>query len=336
MRVRHVGWIATGGITLGGGCALLAGLLELLLLGAMPTSGFSDPGSADYGRVSIAVGADNTDDASPASLVGELLEVEADDGSDVFVDGVRDVEGHERGSLVILVDGSGSVEDTDPRRGRVAATTELAKTLHEYGPEWRISLMEFSNGQPSEGFDDTHILADFTTDTAVVESAAPELGASGGTPLWDATHEVLAVLAADASSSFVGSDNAGMGLVVMSDGADTESRKSLSDVVALASQHGIAVHTIGFGPASDIDASRSSSDVEDVRRLASETGGFYGYVSEADKLPDLCSDIAKSLIGGYQELDVRFDKPPTQGQRVAGKVKVVGTDIGVPFEFQAP
>ena len=329
-------WMTAGSATAVGGCALLAGLIELLLLGAMPTSGFSDPGSADYGRVSIAVSADDADDSSPASLVAEVLEVEADDGSDVFIEDVRDVDGHDRGSLVILVDGSGSVLDTDPHRGRVLAATELARTLHEYGPEWRVSLMEFSNGSPTAGFDDTHVLAEFTTQTSAIEDAAPQLGAAGGTPLWDATAEVLGVLAADASASFVGSDNAGVGLVVMSDGADTESRNSLTDVVALAEQHGIAVHTIGFGPASDAASSRSSADVEDVRRLASETGGFYGYVADADSLPQLCGDIAKSLVAGYQQLDVRFDKPPTQGQRVGGKVKVAGTDIGVPFDFQAP
>lgn len=130
----------------------------------------------------------------------------------------------------------------------------------------------------------------------------------------------------------------GRSLVVISDGADTASWKDLDRVIEVATNNGIQVHAIGLGPASDAETEFGAEPeaIADLRRLALETGGTYGYVSTADELPQHAASIAKAVCGGYTELTAHFAEPKPSGERVNGRVTLLGTDIGVPFTFTAP
>jgi hypothetical protein len=336
MKLRALALIAsTFALT---GCDAINALLNLVdvsVLGVIPYPGFSDPGSADYGKVLLALGGQDDLGGYVAPLL-DLIEISSDQ-SDVTIEDSTTHEGYASGSFVMLLDGSGSLTDTDPQRQRVEAVKLLAQELHACGPDWAISLMEFSNGASSNGFTDTHVLADFTTDTQAVIDAADGLGASGGTPLWDATHEVLAALNGDASSRFIdGGDDFGAGLVVMSDGEDSGTSVGTQGVISKALSHGIAVNNLGFGPASDLDGASSLGAVEDLREVSAATDGFYGFVGTVDDLPALATQIAGSFCGGYSGLVVQYEDPPASGELVSGSVGVRGTDTQTDYGFVAP
>ena len=130
----------------------------------------------------------------------------------------------------------------------------------------------------------------------------------------------------------------GRSLVVISDGADTASGRSLEEVIQKAHRAGIQVHAIGLGPASDAETEFGAEPqaIADLRRLALETGGTYGYVASAAELPTQADAIAKAVCGGYTEVTAHFSAPPPSGSRVNGRVNLIGTDIGVPWTFTAP
>lgn len=332
MKPTHAALLA-GGLVVGG-CSLLAellGLANLFLLGVIPDSEFSNPDAADYGLVEVALGGED-DGGLPIAPPRNLLEVDSDQ-SDVEVEDSEEVKGHDQGSLVFLADGSGSMYDSDPDYLRKDAAAQLAKALSTCGPDWRMSLMMFGAGA-TDDFTDTSVLVDYTTDAAAIAEGAELLGDYGGTPLYDSLTEVLSDLDSDAKGSFEGGDP-GRGLVVLSDGEDTESGDSLDDIISKANNLGIAVHAVGLGDASDL-AGGTSQAVEDLRRLASETGGYFGAVSEADELPALADAIAKAHCGGHTKLRVRFKTPPDSGEEVTGNVRIKDTDVGVPFRFIAP
>ncbi|MEC8425632.1 MAG: hypothetical protein VX000_17720, partial [Myxococcota bacterium] len=218
------------------------------------------------------------------------------------------------------------------------------------GPDWRQSLMEFTTSASDPRLTSTRVLADFGAEPYEVGAAAALLSSDGGTPIWDSTYEVIGLLARDARSSLAaaeadtgdtsspGIDAWGTGLVVISDGTDTRSATTLDQLIVRANEAGIAVHTIGLGPASDSveEYGAEPAAIVDLRRLAKDTGGYYGYVASPDELPELADHIAKATCGGYRELTVRFAEPKASGERVRGALRLVNTDLSVPFTFTAP
>ncbi len=331
-----------------GGCEeileeILEQLADLNLLGVMPAEGYANPNSPDHGKVTMAFGGEN-DDGESTAPPGDLIEIEPNDGSDVEEGDWEEVPGHTVGSFILLVDGSGSVMDTDPDNLRVEASKSLAKKLGKCSGEWRMSLMEFG-GYPSGGFSNTTVLADWTVDAPDLVGAADLLSANGDTPVWDSTYEVLTALASDAVDTFSDGTSAdpkdlpeeiGVGIVVVSDGADNVSSASVDDLIAYANDLGVAVHTVGFGPASDTSDDSDILAVEDLRTLSLGTGGYYGFVASMKDLPPLTEAIAGSLCGGHTELGAVFEEPGESGKRVAGKVRLKGTELSVPFRFTAP
>ncbi len=334
---------------------ILTAFADLNVLGVMPAQGYSDPASPDYGKVVMALGGE-TDDGEGLAPPGKDIEIEPDDGSEVDEGDWDTIPGASEGTFVLLIDGSASVEatdqceacPTDPNRLRVEAARALALELGDCGDgAWRMSLMEFGGGAGSD-FSDTRVLADWTTDFKAVADSADLLGSYEGTPLWDSTYEVLAALTDDVGEAYyeqgetpkdpVGELPAdiGVGIVVMSDGEDTESSQQLKDVVNKALEAGIPVHTVGFGPASDSFEEYNDNAVEGLRELSFQTGGYYGFVETVDDLPALTQAIAGAMCGGHTELYATFEEPAPKGERVTGQVRLAGTPLAVPFAFRAP
>lgn len=334
--MRRTTLAAVGAASLLTACSLgsLLGWLNVALLGIIPANGFSDPDASDYGEATLALSGEQDNGwFSPVPL--DKIVIESPTG-EVEVDEGEEIDGSARGSFVMLVDGSASTFDTDPYNNRVEAAKVLAESLHDCGPNWRIALMEFGRFSTSSGFDDTLVHSDFSTDTEQVVGAADELYSEGWTPLWNATHETIGALQDEYDGHWEGKD-VGRGIVVLSDGADTDSRLDVEAVIDLAHELELPVHAVGFGPASDIDESSDRGAVADLQYLASATGGYYGYVSDAEELPDLANSIARAHCGGYSEVKVRFANPPDSGERVEGKIGLKGAGgATVPFAFIAP
>lgn len=142
-------------------------------------------------------------------------------------------------------------------------------------------------------------------------------------------------------------------IVVISDGDDRDSVSyTLDDVIALANQHNVVIHAIGLGPASaaasdprllvqgQIDA------VQNLERLAQETGGYYAAAEDAAALTALYEGVAVSMTEGYATTTYTCQptetagafasrRIPTTGERVRGTISL-GDGIDLPWAFIAP
>lgn len=363
-----IGLFAVGALALTG-CELIDDVIgavldieNLAVLGVMPAAGFSDPNSPDRGKVTMAMGGEDGKGA-PVAPGHDLIVIEDDKGEEIPVEGGEELPGFEMGSFALLVDGSGSLESsdaacvgcpTDPTRARVEAAQALARQLASCGPDWRQALMEFTTEAADPEFAWTRTLSGFDGTADDVFNAAEKLSSDGGTPLWDATSEVLASLVDDSVEQFAGPptkgdgdgtpvekvdpNEYGVGLVVISDGADTGSDVSLDQLIAQALDAGVPIHAIGLGPASDAveEFAAEPQAIADLRRLALETGGYYGYVADAEELPALAAQIANATCGGYTQVYARFDETGESGERKWGAVRLRNTPISIPFTFTVP
>ena len=335
MRLKNI--VCSLGVMLGvTGCSVLGQLAadgNLFSLGAIPASGFSDVTSSDYGKVTIYLGQDG---GAVFNDFLSLVELESEQ-SRIILDEVEDVSGKEQGNLLLLADGSASLEQfgclncpTDPMRQRVEAIQILTTSLHKCAPEWNIALHEFGN-------QDTRVVSDYTQKTQQVVSAADELVSFGGTPLWDSLLESLESMHnTSKDENLYAASEWGQGIVVVSDGEDTESWNRVEDVIALAQAYDIPVNAVGLASSSDIVDGYSTQAIEGLRQVALETGGFYAAVSTPTELPKLANYIAQAYCDGYSEVSAQFVEPPASGELVSGVIKLKGTDIGTPFTFRAP
>ncbi len=336
-----------GALTTGvAGCELVSTLLDaisdLSLLGVMPDPDFSEPDSPNNGKVRIAIGAID-DSFVPIQPAANNLRVETGDGEEVPIEEVEEIEGDDFGHFAILVDGSGSVEapvgacdgcPSDPNRIRVEAVQELADSLSACGPDWNQGLFEFGLYSISSGFDYTYRHTDWTTDADEVVSAANNLGAEGGTFIWDSTWEVLDQLTKAHDRD--GGDG-GVGIVVISDGADLGYGRTVDQLIAHANELGVRVHTVGFGNAADGNEFQDRNAVEELSRLAQGTGGYYGFVADVNQLPELGEAIAYAQCGGHSQLVVTWPEEAEEGQEYDGRIVYEENEaIRAPFTFTGP
>ena len=276
------------------GCEMLMSLLDLdalSVLGIMPKSGFSKASADGFGKVVFAVSAEDDGGFTLAPPV-DMLDFRDQHGNLMNVEQDREVPGHDAGTFALLVDGSSSMGSTDAERFRVDAAAMVASRIEACSEHWDQALLEFNTGSTGGKYDHSAVLAPFGSSAKTIAESANQLDANGGTPLWDATHEVLGAFAdhAEGHSERLleegepAAETYGRALVVISDGADTASSRRLSKVIEKANKKGISVHAIGLGPASDAETDflREDDAIQDLRRLALETGGTYGYVSSAD------------------------------------------------------
>lgn len=346
------GWVRWGklfvvGASVGGlaACELIDDVLGYLsrldLLGVVPASGYSNPGSPDYGKVTFTLTGRDDLGGAVAPLLSEL-EVVDEGGTPVKSDGGQEVPGNTVGSFLLVADGSGSTEadfycsgcPTDPDRIRVEAVRALALQLDDC--DWRMSLVEFGR-DPYPAVRPNAVVADWTMDGEELAAAADGLSSGWTTPLWDAVLHGLERLDDDNQQSYEFPAKAGRGIVIVSDGVDTASSHTLNDAVEAAVALGLPVHTVGFGPASDTDDLADNAAVEGLRKLAEGTGGTYGYVSDVADLPPLAEAIGAAMCGGYTQIDARYDEPAPSGTPVTGFVRLKSQpEFGVPFTFRAP
>jgi uncharacterized protein YegL len=326
--------------------AELWNLVGASILGVMPKEGFSDPSSPDHGAVVIAV-AGETAQGLVAALPLEQLRFKTGE-EEIEIEERETKPGSDAGSVVLLVDGSGSMSGSDPQRLRVNAVEVLAAEISECSDDWSQSLFEFTTDVGWGQMQHSRSLADFGSDVHTISTAASQLKASGGTPLWDAAREIIAGLGGVAQQHEEDLVNEGLleaendaaysrTIIVISDGADTDSHAMVEDVVALANKAGVQIHSIGIGPASDANlVNLDPTAIQDLRKLSLKTGGYYGFVDSIDDLPTHAKTIAQSLCEGYDELVLRFPEGARDEGRVFATMVIGETGIEVPFTFTAP
>ncbi len=186
---------------------------------------------------------------------------------------VRDVQGlaDRPMNVALLMDVSSSLG----RGVRVAATS--AQRFFEGVLTGRdaASLLVFNH--------DLERLTPFTGDTRHLRYAAEGLRAWGATRLYDGI--------AYAVGSFAGRPDR-RALVVLSDGADTDSNLDFEQVLALVELAGVATYPIALRV-------QDPTTIEALRTLAERTGGRYHAADSVDDLDRIYREIARALRSQY-------------------------------------
>jgi Ca-activated chloride channel homolog len=192
-------------------------------------------------------------------------------------------------SLAVLVDTSGSMRGRNWSRGK-EVVDELLKWVNR--PSDEIALFTFDKGLRQE--------TAFTTDANGIRQALDNVDAWGLTSLYDAIAETAKQLA----------DRRGQrrAVIVITDGADTSSRLSPSEVSGLASAIDVPVYAIAVDPPQDPRAG-----VEDrenaLAQLAYWTGGDVSHVAASEA----SLTIASLMPELRQQYFLAIEAAPTSG-----------------------
>jgi Ca-activated chloride channel homolog len=126
----------------------------------------------------------------------------------------------------------------------------------------------------------------FTNRTAELESAITSAPAGGQTALYDAIARALEELRAGNRDRKV--------LIVVSDGGDNASTRSLTQVMKLAGQSSAVIYTVGIFDEEDPDRNPGV-----LKRLAEATGGEAFLPKEFSDVVAICERIARDIRHQY-------------------------------------
>ena len=178
-------------------------------------------------------------------------------------------------SVAMLLDYSGSVQNQLP-------TIEAASInfIGYLNPDDEASIIKFAQTP--------QLMQDFTGNTALLITAIntePSIGLLE-THLYDALWFAVDKTAVRLKHKSI---------VLVSDGRDEDSLgvpvsvKTLDEVIAYATENDVAIYTVGL-----VDVNGGV-----MNRLASETGGQYYYITNADQLTGVYQSISDILLGQY-------------------------------------
>ncbi|MCJ7610673.1 MAG: VWA domain-containing protein [Candidatus Aminicenantes bacterium] len=172
-------------------------------------------------------------------------------------------------SVVLVIDRSGSM---------TKAMSEVRRAAVEF-----VRRLSLQDEAAVISFDDAVSLeAGFTRDRAPVEQAIAGIKLGRDTALYDAVQEGLNRLR-----------TAGLqrqAVVILSDGKDNRSRRTLAEVLSEANNSSVPLFTIGLGP---------GIDEAGLRELAGKTGGGFFKAAAAKDLWQLYQTIAEQLTNQY-------------------------------------
>jgi VWFA-related protein len=182
--------------------------------------------------------------------------------------------------LGVLVDTSGSVEHRMSFE-KIAAKAFLEKVLN---PESDLAFVA--------GFDtEVSVTQDFTGEAAALDQGVDKLGRQGdGTAVFDAVHFACWKLAAYPDERRVARV-----LVLLSDGEDNSSRRSLKQSIEAAEASGITVYTVNTSEYNDPD-----SDANKVMQvIAQRSGGEFTYAHDLRELEHYFHQLSEAIRSRY-------------------------------------
>lgn len=124
-----------------------------------------------------------------------------------------------------------------------------------------------------------------TTIKQLIYEGLSRLRPDGLSSVWDATYEGLVELIANGS-------NACRAVILFTDGIDNCSKRTVNDVISLATRNRIRVFTIGYG---------ERVGEADSRRLAESTGGSYLFEPTGARLKKLYIEISTYISQAFIE-----------------------------------
>jgi Ca-activated chloride channel family protein len=177
----------------------------------------------------------------------------------------------------LVVDHSGSMQM------KLAEVTAAARTfVQSSNPEDEMFVVNFNEkvtlGLPTD--------IPFTNNSAELGRAILRAPAAGQTALYDAVVEAFERLQAGSRDKKV--------LIVLSDGSDNASARSLAHVLQMAEQSRAIIYTVGIFEDEDPEANPRV-----LRRLAKATGGEAFFLHELKEIMTVCERIARDIRSQY-------------------------------------
>ncbi len=211
----------------------------------------------------------------------------------------------------LLLDTSNSVKLKLPFEKDSAE--DFAATVTTYRRKDQVLLASFDS--------DVELHLDFTNSLEEISKALKKLKAGGYTKLYDAVYRVIEEKMAtikDAEGRRI--------LVILSDGEDTASERTLREAIEIAQRYDVTIFGISTKNFSGTGAGTTeSSDDKDLRRLCEETGGQVFLPSQKLELFRAFSQVREDLRQEY----VAYYTPVNQdknGKKRDIKVKLLGKD----------
>lgn len=236
-------------------------------------------------------------------------------------------------AAAILIDDSGSMRFADPDRIRVAAAQLFWGTVLPARDGNEAALLDFGRGNAaaSAGFERTTLMAGFTSETEILDSATANVQAvpGGATPLYQAGLEVVHWIDTVTPRRYQ------RVLVVITDGAPSDS--SVTQLLYdAAHEFGVRVFAVGVG-AAGVNSPPSVAALR-LQELASRTGGIYGAADEPAELQPVLHVLAQSASPERLLVHLRLDPIPETGVAVRGTVRVTGIrgTASAPWSFVGP
>ncbi len=162
---------------------------------------------------------------------------------------------------------------------------------------------------------------DFTDSQELLIKGIKKVKAGGYTRMYDAVHRIIE----EKMASLAGSDARAIVLII-SDGEDTASERSLKEAIEIAQRYDVTVFGISTKNISGITSGNvEGSDDRDLRRLCEETGGQVFLPSQKLELFRSFSYVADDLRHEYV-LNYRPDNQDRTGKKRSIKVKLISAD----------
>jgi Ca-activated chloride channel homolog len=183
-------------------------------------------------------------------------------------------------TVALLIDTSGSVGNKLVFEQRAAI--EFLKSVLRRGKDKAV-LISFDTR--------IYLLQDFTDDTAILGRAAEKIRAGGSTAMYDA----IALAATDKLANQPGRHIE----ILISDGNDTFSRKSIDEALRSADQSDTSIYCIGTNSILNNSSRDTATGNKVLHRLAEETGGRLFLPQTTDELAGNFKKIEEELRSQY-------------------------------------
>jgi len=128
------------------------------------------------------------------------------------------------------------------------------------------------------------------SDRGQLSKALNEISAGGDTAMYDAL-----ITAVNQLNGITGRK----AILVYTDGLDNRSKSTADDVISAIGTGGLTISTVGFGDVNQGLGSQEALDEAALKKLASKSGGLYGYAANRDELSALYASFGASMRSEY-------------------------------------
>jgi hypothetical protein len=218
-------------------------------------------------------------------------------------------------AAAIDIDDSGSMSGSDPADLRAEAAKVFWEAVLGADPENQVAFFDFGHGA-STGFIESRMLAGWTKNRTELEAQLVNIESYGGTPLYESMLEVARWVDTTCSAT-----HHNRVVLLLTDGYPN-GMENRDAAIQAAVNSGIIFHTVGLGPASDLNPEHYDEAVAVVREIAEQTGGVYAAATDAAALAPIFQTLARVSSEGQIISAFTINPIPAPGTRVNGTVTV--------------